>query len=42
MTGNSSTHPKDLAHFIQQMRSRHDATSSAVPISNGLEWPIKL
>jgi predicted O-methyltransferase YrrM len=42
LTDNSITHAKELAEFVKYARSRPDATSTEVPVGNGLEWTVKL
>jgi len=42
LTDNATTHRKELSDFVAHVRSRKDATSSEIPVGNGLEWTVKL
>jgi caffeoyl-CoA O-methyltransferase len=42
ITDNITTHPQELADFMNYTRSRTDAASVGIPIGNGFEWTIKL
>jgi predicted O-methyltransferase YrrM len=41
-TDNATTHRSELADFMSYVRSRADASSSEVPVGNGVEWTLKL
>jgi len=41
LTDNATTHRSELADFVKHVRSRPDATSTEIPVGNGLEWTVK-
>lgn len=41
LTDNATTHRAELADFVGSVRSRSDASSTELPVGNGLEWTIK-
>ena len=42
LTDNVISHHKEMAGFVQHVRSREDAHSVTIPIRSGLEWTVKL
>lgn len=41
-TDNATTHRKELAEYVSYVRGRADASSTEVPVGNGIEWTVKL
>ena len=42
LTDNALTHRSELADFVKHVRSLRGASSTEVPVGNGLEWTIKI
>ena len=42
LTDNATTHRDELSAYVDQARSRQDASSVEVAIGNGVEWTVKL
>ena len=42
LTDNATTHRDLLADFVRSVRSQPDASSTELPVGNGLEWTVKL
>jgi len=41
-TDNVTTHREELAGYVAYVRSRGDASSTEIPVGNGVEWTVKL
>jgi predicted O-methyltransferase YrrM len=41
-TDNATTHREELADYVSYVRGREDASSTEVPVGNGVEWTLKL
>jgi predicted O-methyltransferase YrrM len=39
---NTTTHKQEMAGYVEWVRARTDATSTELPVGNGLEWTTKL
>ena len=42
LTDNATTHRDELSDFVAQVRGRSDASSTEIPVGNGLEWTVKV
>jgi predicted O-methyltransferase YrrM len=41
-TDNATTHREQLADYVKYVRNRADASSTEIPVGNGVEWTLKL
>lgn len=42
LTDNATTHKEELADFVAYVRGLGGATSTEIPVGNGIEWTVKL